>query len=47
MGKGDGEPDGIQIRDADGYLTILDFLMEAGDDDINASDESFKHDESY
>ena len=44
MGKEDNAPNGIQIGDVEGNLTILDFLIEAGDDDSNASDESFKHD---
>ena len=47
MGKEDNVPDGIQIGDVEGNLTILYFLKEAGDDDINASDESFKHNKSY
>ena len=47
MGKEDNAPDGIQIGDAEENLTILDFLTETGDDDSNASDESFKHEKSY
>ena len=43
-GKEDGKPYIIQIGDTDGNLTIIDFLKEAGDDDSNASDESFKPD---
>ena len=47
MGVEYREPDGIQIGDANGNLMILDFLTEVGDDDSNASDKSFKHNELY
>lgn len=47
MGKEDGAQEGIQIGNAKDNLTILDFLIEAGYDDSNESDESLKHDELY
>ena len=47
MGKEDNAPDGIQIGDAEDNLNILELLTEAGDDNSNASDKSFKHNESY
>ena len=47
LGLEDGQPDGIQNGDAQGRLTILGFLMGAGNDDSNTSDESFKHNKSY
>ena len=47
LGLEDGQPDDIQIGDAQGQITILDFLTDGGDDDSNASDKSFKHDKSY
>lgn len=43
----DDEPDGIQISNAHGNLTIHDFLIEASDDDSNASNESLKYDNTY
>ena len=47
LGLEDGQPDGIQIGDAQGQLTIMDFLTEAGNDNSNASDKSLKHNKSY
>ena len=43
----DSETDGIQISNAEGKLTILDFIEDSGDSNINASDESFKDDDGY
>ena len=43
----DGQPDGIHISDGDGNLTIHDFLVNAGKNKNNVSDESFKHYEGY
>ena len=40
-----GQPDGIHISNSNENLTIHDFLVDAGNDDSNTSNESFKHDE--
>ena len=43
----DRQPDGIQISNAEGSLTILNFLEDASDNNKNESDEIFKHDNGY
>ena len=41
MGEKENQPDGIHFSDMHGYITILDVDDNAGDEDSNASDESF------
>ena len=41
MGEKEHQPDGIQFSDMHGNITILDLDDNAGDNDSNASDESF------
>lgn len=43
----EGQLEGIQFDDHKGNITVLDFLINHREDDTNASDESFKFDDTY
>ena len=50
MAEAEGQPEGLEFADINGKITLEDF-MEAinddGDDDSNASDDDFLHDDEY
>ena len=46
MSTKEGQPEGIQFADHHGIITVINFLISHGEDDSNASDESFRFDDT-
>ena len=43
----EGQPEGIVFSNNHGNITVINFLLNHGEDDSNASDESFKFYDTY
>jgi hypothetical protein len=47
VGEQENQPEGIELSDRNGKVTLQDFAEHANDDDSNASDDDFKMDKEY
>ena len=47
MSQQEGKPENMQLSDYLGNITVIDFLLKHGEDDSNASNESFNFDNLF